>query len=141
MKFWDASAIVPLLVQQSSSALSSRIHKDDPTMIVWWGSLLECESALARLHRQGELSKSNYTSTRKMLTEFAQMWIEVNPSEDLRKRAARLLRVHPLRTADALQLAAALTVVASDEIDFVCMDNRLRDAAGLEGFALNPEIP
>ncbi len=138
MKFWDASAIVPLLVQQASSSDALRILRDDSTMIVWWGSLLECESALARLYRQADLTRADYSRTRKMLEELARAWIEVKPAEEVRKRAARLLRVHPLRTADALQLAAALAVAEGESLEFVCTDNRLGNAAELEGFIVSP---
>ena len=46
--------------------------------------------------------------------------------------------MHPLKTADALQLAAAVAV-AEDEpglLGFVSFDARLNEAAGREGFAL-----
>jgi hypothetical protein len=50
--------------------------------------------------------------------------------------ARRLLRVHPLRAADSLQLAAA--VLASEgrpsTLEFVCLDDRLGIAAQREGF-------
>jgi hypothetical protein len=52
----------------------------------------------------------------------------------------RLLRVHPLRAADALQLAAVM--IATEEnvrrVPFMCFDDRLADAARLEGFEVNP---
>ena len=50
-----------------------------------------------------------------------------------------MLRVHALRAADALQLAAAL--LASDEepagLDIVTLDSRLADAARREGFRVS----
>ncbi len=50
----------------------------------------------------------------------------------------RFLRVHPLRAADALQLAAAFT--ASERrpasLEIVTLDERLADAARKEGFTL-----
>lgn len=55
--------------------------------------------------------------------------------EQLKDLAKRLLRVHPLRTADALQLAAALVYRAEGSpLDFVCLDERLCSAAEREGF-------
>lgn len=54
----------------------------------------------------------------------------------VRESAIRLLRVHSLRAADSLQLAAAL--VASDHRPqswrFISLDARLCGAAELEGF-------
>jgi predicted nucleic acid-binding protein len=57
------------------------------------------------------------------------------PSQEVRDQARRVLRVHPLRAADALQLAAALVWKGRH---FVCFDQRLREAAQREGFRLFP---
>lgn len=50
----------------------------------------------------------------------------------------RLLRLHPLRAADALQLAAALVLAEHDPrtLPFVTLDERLALAAEQEGFEL-----
>jgi predicted nucleic acid-binding protein len=47
-----------------------------------------------------------------------------------------LLRVHPLRAADALQLAAAIIAADSEprSLAFVTLDDRLARAAEREGF-------
>lgn len=70
------------------------------------------------------------------------MWIEVLPGDGLKDKAGRLLLNHPLRAADALQLAAALTWAekSAKDHELVCFDLRLRDAARKEGFTLLPEI-
>ncbi len=51
------------------------------------------------------------------------------------------LGTHPLKSADALQLAAALVWAGNTTRDhhFVCLDKRLRKAAGKEGFRILPE--
>jgi hypothetical protein len=65
--------------------------------------------------------------------------VECQPAIFRRTREGRL-RAHPLRAADALQLAAAL--MWCDEAPtgetLVCLDDRLRDAARREGFAILP---
>jgi len=65
---------------------------------------------------------------------------EVTPLEAVRTRAMRLLSAHPLRTADAMQLAASLIWCEEQPASetFVCLEHRLRDAARREGFALLP---
>ena len=72
------------------------------------------------------------------LTQLYDNWIEIEPSERVRDTAIRFLRVHPLRAAGALQLAAAF--VAADHhpasLQFVTFDNRLAEAAQKEGFSL-----
>jgi predicted nucleic acid-binding protein len=64
----------------------------------------------------------------------------VAPTAKLRERAGRMLAAHPLRAADALQMAAAL--VWCDDTPggegFICLDERLREAARREGFDVLP---
>ena len=64
----------------------------------------------------------------------------LSPSDELRRRAARLLAVHPLRAADALQLAAALLWCEEQPHGegLVSLDAKLRDAAAKEGFSVLP---
>jgi hypothetical protein len=72
------------------------------------------------------------------LKQLAAGWHEIEPSEIVRENAIRFLRVHPLRAADALQLAAAF--MASERrppsLQIVTLDERLADAARREGFEL-----
>ena len=65
-------------------------------------------------------------------------WQEVQPTEPLRDGARPLLRVHDLRAADALQLAAGLAAAEGRPatLAFVCLDERLGAAAEREGFAV-----
>ena len=138
MKFWDASAIVPLLVAESTTQRVQALARRDPDMLVWWGSQVECVSALARLDRARALDPTAMAIASGLLTELADGWHEIEPSEIVRENAARFLRVHPLRAADALQLAAAF--IAAERrpatLELVTLDDRLADAARREGFVL-----
>ena len=80
-------------------------------------------------------------AARSVLRTLVQAWTEMQPSEALRNTAERLLAVHPLRTADALQLAAAIQWCRGNTNDqgLVAFDQRLRDAAYREGFTVLPE--
>jgi predicted nucleic acid-binding protein len=102
---------------------------------------VECVSALERRRREGSLDRKLYDEARSRLARILEELIIVEPHPTVRGRAERLLAMHPLRAADALQLAAAL--VACDERpqgqSFVCLDARLRQAADKEGFACLPE--
>ena len=103
--------------------------------MVWWGSAVECASAIARLHRDGQLSAADERVARAMLAELSTAWYEIQPGTAVRDQAMRVLRVHPLRAADALQLAAALEWSGGAASGmFVSYDERLRDAASREGF-------
>ena len=48
MKFWDSSAVVPLLVVEQQRDELLGLLQRDPRMLVWWGTLVECTAALAR---------------------------------------------------------------------------------------------
>ena len=52
MRFWDSSAIIPLIVEESASARIRDVYESDRGMLVWWGTLVEGRSCLAR-HRAG----------------------------------------------------------------------------------------
>jgi predicted nucleic acid-binding protein len=104
--------------------------------VVWFGTLVEIESSLVRRQRDGQLPADVEHAARKRLTEITKQWTEVIPTEEVRTRAIRLLRVHQLRAADAFQLAAALIFCREQpqHLPFLTADQRLRDAASLEGF-------
>ena len=138
MIFWDASAIVPLLVAESTTQRLQALASRDSDMLVWWGSEVECISALARLERSAALDAKGMALASNRLKQLARGWHEIEPSEIVRESALRFLRVHPLQAADALQLAAAFT--ASEHrpasLQVVTLDERLADAARKEGFTL-----
>jgi hypothetical protein len=108
MRFWDASAIVPLLVGEPSRTALLQLLEQDSVMIVWWGTPVECVSAIARREREALLSLDDATAAIARLRALASAWQEVLATEPVRNTAQRLLRTRPLRSADSLQLAAAI---------------------------------
>ena len=136
MKYWDSSALVPLMIEEEATAERRALLDSDPGIATWWGSSVECASALHRLDREHGLGPTRMLRPLGQLRKLAAAWREVQPSERLRRRAVRLLGVHPLRAADAMQLAAALMVAEEDPglVDFVSGDARLAEAARREGF-------
>jgi len=142
MKFWDASAIVPLLMTEPTTKALQTLGEKDPTMIVWWATEVECASAIARVERDDALDDAAATQAFHRLRQFAQTWHEVDASDPVREAAVRFLRVHPLRAADALQLAAAFIAAERrpSSLEIVTLDERLAAAARKEGFVLI-EVP
>lgn len=138
MKFWDASGLAPLLVRQGRTRDMERLLERDAEIVTWWGTPVECLSALMRLVREGHLSGAEGDLALRRLQELRDAWDEVLPSEACRRAAERMLRVHALRAADALQLAAALIAADHDpgRLEVVCLDQRLAEAARREGFVL-----
>ena len=138
MKFWDASAIVPLLMTEPTTKTVQALAEKDPTILVWWATEVECASAIARLDREGSLDPPAANEAIGRLRRLAEGWHEVDPSDSVREAAVRFLRVHPLRAADALQLAAAFVAAERrpSSLEVITLDDRLATAARKEGFAL-----
>lgn len=135
MRYWDSSAIVPLLIAENLSNAAAECLRADPGIITWWATPVECVSALARREREGNLAGASVTQAIKRLTMLRDRWAEVEPSQEVREVSMRLLRMHPLRAADALQLASALVIRgnADEALQFVGCDERLLLAAEKEG--------
>lgn len=140
MRFWDASAIVPLIIDEPGRERLLGILEADPVMIVWWGTPVELVSALSRRERDGTLPTASVSAAVERVRKLERAWHQVAPNDTVHQRAQRLLRVHPLRTADSLQLAAALVVAGDDpaSVSFVTLDQRLLDAAQREGLSVEP---
>ena len=95
MKFWDASAIVPLLLAEARRETLLELIQADPAMVVWWGTPVECGSAIARRERDGAIGLADATGALTRLRSLAKSWSEVVASDSVRSTALRLLRTHP----------------------------------------------
>ena len=139
MRFWDASALVALLGGEPQAARLLELLEQDAEILAWWGTPVEIASAVARREREQQLSAEQAEAALTAARRIADSWHEIAPSAAIRRNAERLLRLHPLRAADSLQLAAAL--IASDHdpatLEFVCLDVRLSAAARREGFTIS----
>ncbi|MEX2492211.1 MAG: type II toxin-antitoxin system VapC family toxin [Nitrospirales bacterium] len=140
MRFWDTSAILPLCVQEPQTDRLQEFINQDSDLVVWWGTLIEGYSAFARLRREDVWTGEEEIQSRLLLTRLSSQWTEVQPSNLVRDQAARVLLIHPLRAADAHQLAAALVWSGGKtaSLEFLCLDQRLREAASREGFQIVP---
>lgn len=138
MNFWDTSALIALGVDEPHRQRTLEVLEEDDRMVVWWGSTVEYVSALSRRERDGSLTTDEVDRHLVHLRALSQTWYEVQPGRRIKDLAQRLLRVHPLRAADSLQLAAALAAADQDptNVGFVCFDTRLNQAASREGFRI-----
>ncbi|MDH5195577.1 MAG: type II toxin-antitoxin system VapC family toxin, partial [Nitrospira sp.] len=105
MKFWDASAVIPLCLIERQSKVLKKLIGEDEAIVAWWGTPVECFSALARLRREEALTEIEEEQARLLLRTLQRVWTEVEPTNVVREQAGRVVRLHPLRAADALQLA------------------------------------
>jgi uncharacterized protein len=143
MKFWDASAIVPLLMLEPTTKALQALAASDSAMLVWWATEVECSSAVARLERDGGLDAGGVAAALNRLKRLKGAWHEVDASDAVRESAVRFLRVHPLRAAAALQLAAAFVAAERrpPSLEIVTLDDRLSTAGRKEGFIVSEIEP
>ncbi len=136
MRFWDSSAVVPLVTKEESSARAQRFLKRDPDIVVWALTPVEVRSTLQRKRRRGELSADELRESLKRLDLLSKAWDEVRDLDRVVARSFRVLDLHDLRAADSLQLAAALVLTGNNPqwVPFVCLDQKLFVAAEREGF-------
>src|SRR5512143_3397601 len=135
MRFWDSSAIVPLIVEEASSAACRSLLRADRTIAVWALSRVEVLSAIWREVRAGTMERIAAVQAGKRLDALSAAWTEVDGLTAVRARAERVVAVHPLRAADAMQLAAALVLSKErPRWPFVTSDRLLAGVAELEGF-------
>lgn len=135
--FWDASAIIPLCIQEASTP-AVRLYLRKFETVVWWGTVVEVNSALARLLRSGIIDRLKADGVLARLSKLQQSWKEILPDGPLRDLACNFLQAYPLRAADSMQLAAALVWCRQRPAGrtFVCRDKRLSDAAQAAGFSV-----
>lgn len=140
MRFRDASAVLPICIQESWTPTMLQLRQDDPDIVVWWATKVESVSAVQRLLRMRQIDVAARTTFLHCLEALWPTVDQIAPTEEVRAHAEQLLARHPLRAADALQLGAALVWARGQPArhDFVCLDERLREAARREGFTILP---
>jgi predicted nucleic acid-binding protein len=135
VRYWDSSALLPLLVREAASATMRACYEADPDVCAGWTTPIECVSAISRREREGAMTEAGAEGA---IRRLRALWASVRivpADERVAAAAMRALRVHALRAADAVQLAAALVIAESRplEWEFVCLDGRLAAAARREG--------
>jgi predicted nucleic acid-binding protein len=141
VRFWDASALLPLVARQDSSPEVRRWIARDAGLVLWTLTPVEIVSAVRRLVREERLDEARGREACLRAAELAARAHLVRDVERVKPLAVRLLHVHALRAADALQLGAALLWADGAPAGRMLhtLDRRLGLAALREGFAVLPE--
>ncbi len=141
MKFWDSSAVVPLLVEEPNSRECRDLYRADADVVVWQFTRTEVVSAIMRSARDAPVFPADeIDAALNRLGQLVRRWREVLPLtldevNVIRDRAQRLMLDHTLHSADALQLGAAMFRFDPPmQRDFVVSDGLLARAAAREDF-------
>ncbi|HEX5136483.1 MAG TPA: hypothetical protein VFY93_05905 [Planctomycetota bacterium] len=129
-----------LHVQQAATQRLRDLYAKDPDVLAWALSDVEIRSALCRLEREGAMSLDAMREATARSESFWGAVHVISLLDAVKIRAKRLLAVHALRAADALQLGAALAAAHDNPVgwEFACLDERLAAAARREGFIVVP---
>ena len=139
MRYWDSSALVPLVVEEPGSAAVVATLDEDPFVLTSTYATIEIASALWRRRHNGEMTFEEHLTADRILADLSQTWIELPVSHQVIRGSVEVLSRHRLRSGDALQLATAIESARSHEdITFVTLDEDLASAAQSEGF---PTLP
>jgi uncharacterized protein len=140
VRFWDSSALIPLVVEQATSPEADRWLAQDDQMVLWTLTPVEITSAIRRLVREGAVPESVADDAEVRADDLWRTAHVVIDIEGVKREAQRLLRLHPLRAADSLQLAAGLEWARGrvPECTFHTLDARLGRSARREGFRVIP---
>lgn len=140
MRFWDSSALFPLLVRTPDSERMESLFRRDSEVVLWWSAPVDCEEVLADVSRRGGLREADRRIAQAILERLRACSFEIQPQEEVRSRALRLLSLHRLSAAQAFELAAALVWCRERTrgMTVVSLEPRLREAAAREGFRVLP---
>jgi predicted nucleic acid-binding protein len=115
--FWDSSALIPLAFTERSSADMVALAGKTRTLVVWWGSSVECAAAAHRRYRQSRGTPADLRAALQQVHDILTDAQVVPAVEAIRIRAERLVGSYPLGAADALQLAAGVDVVRGATVE------------------------
>ncbi len=135
--FWDSSAFLKLLVDESGSDEAERIWDEADVATASRLAVPEVSAALAAARRAGRLDASTERRARRFWAELSAMVDMLELTEDIATNAAGLVRRHLLSGADSVHLATAMTVVEAEPI-LLTWDRRLAVAASEEGLVVVP---
>ena len=136
MRFWDSSALVPIFLKEAATPEVEGWRAADPAITTWMMTRVEVLAAIARKKRERPDMVALWNLAARDVNEVSLRWVEIYDAVAARLHAERLVMEHPLRTADALQLGAALVAADGDpqSLELVTLDRRLAEAARREGF-------
>ena len=102
-------------------------------------TLVECERVLIRAHSTGRITEAAAADRRGRLVQAAEHWAVLALGEEIVRRARRPFPLEPIRTLDALHLAAALQARSLvPETRLLSLDDRVRNCGKELGFELLP---
>lgn len=136
--FFDTSAIVKRYFDEDGSALVKEMVARQPTVRVVLSRItwVEILSALSRLQREGTITADIFDRQVRVLRQHFKLEYQIAEfDQTVSSLAGELVRRHPLRAYDAVQLASVLHLrnvyrsAGTAKFTFISADRRLIDVA------------
>lgn len=139
--FLDTSALAKRYMTEPGSLWirSWILPRKGNTVVISRLATIEIISMMIRKHRGSVVSYADFVRNRdNFFRHLRQQYIVVEFEPSVLSLARRLLTRHPLRTLDAIQLAAGLKAAQTfPGLTFMSADTRLLTAAAAEGLAVD----
>lgn len=132
MLFFDTSALVKRYAdEEGTQTVDQLIETPENTIVITSLSVIEIASAFRRKYNRGEISVQQQNGLLvSFFEEATERYVIIPVDEGIFENAFDLVLEDDLRTLDALQLAAVLTLpTPNPEITFVCADETLVEVA------------
>jgi len=114
--YLDASALVPLLIDEPASPLCERLWDDADDIVTVRTAYVEAAAAIALANRLGRLTRSHQRDALSLLDEKWEQLQVMEIDDLLAHRAAALADLHGLRGYDAMHCAGAELINDSDVV-------------------------
>lgn len=138
MRFWDSSALVPLVLEEARSPACRAAARSDQDVIVWMFTETEVLAAIQRARLVNRIDDTQLAVAERRVEQLSRAWRVVADASSVQLEARAVIRRHKMRAADSLQLAAA-RVWSNGRFKgkgFVVADHGLASAAAADGFAV-----
>jgi len=132
--YLDTSSLVKLYVEENESAKVDALVKSSEVIATSIVAYAEARAAFARRFREKAFTQDEYNSIKESFDKDWSSYLILNITSDMIKMAGDLAEKHFLRGFDSIHLASALTLrkELSIPINFLCFDDNLQKASGLE---------
>jgi uncharacterized protein with PIN domain len=135
----ETSAVLAWLLGESAASAVRRHLADAERVVASTLTQLECGRALARGVATRQLPEADARAAARLLEEASRGWALLEMSGPSLERARQPFPAEPVRTLDAIHLAAALEFhQALGRVDFLTLDERIRANATALGFTPAP---
>lgn len=135
LAFWDSSGFIKLLIEEPGRDVAVEVWNSSADVIASRLAIPEVSAALAAAGRAGRLDHAAEREARRRWERYRNGIELVDLTPDIADTASLLARRHILSGADAVHLAAALSLRAGDPV-LVTWDRRLAAASLETGLAV-----